>query len=141
MKTALLLMCWWLLTTGVLISDAPQPRQESAVLVVYRQREFGGKPYAITLNGKEVGSLSPNRYLKLNTPAGRAKIESKKGYLSENQTIWLTLQPGRTHYIKAVEEVDFLTQTLLLAPVSEEQARQELRRVKPVEIAPSAQKD
>ena len=140
MKTALL-TCWWLLTTGVLISDAPQPRQESAVLVVYRQREFGGNAYSIRLNGKQVGSLSPNRYLKLNTPAGRAKIESMKGYLSEYKTIWLTLQPGRTYYVKAVEDIDFLTRALLLAPVSEEQARQELRRDKPVEIAPSAQKD
>lgn len=140
MKTALL-TCWWLLTTNSLISDAPQPRQESALLIVYRQREFGGKAYSITLNGKEVGSLSPNRYFKLNAPPGRAKIESKKGYLSENQTVWITLQPGRTHYVKAVEDVDFFTQTLLLAPVGDEQARQELRRVKPAETAQSAQKD
>lgn len=140
MKTALLL-CWWPLTMNIPNGDVPQPRQESALLVIYRQREFGGKAYSITLNGKKVGSLSPNRYLKLNAPPGRARIGSKKGYLSENQTVWLTLQPGRTHYVKAVEDVDFLTQSLLLAPIGDEQARQELRRVKPAETAQSVQKD
>lgn len=140
MKAALL-MCWWLLTTSFLKGIAPQPRQELALLIVYRQREFGGKSYSIMLNGKEVGSLPPNRYLKLNAPPGRARIESKKGYLSENQTVWLTIQPGQTYYIKAVEDVDFLTQTLLLAPVSEGQARPELRRIKPAETAQSVQKD
>ena len=137
---AILFMHWWL-TTSLLFHPDPQPRQESAVLFIYRQREFGGNAYSIRLNGKQVGSLSPNRYLKLTVLPGYAKIESAKDYFSENQSVSLMLQPGRTYYVKAVEEVDFLTRTLLMAPVSDEQARQELRRVKPVEIAPSAQKD
>lgn len=132
---------WWLLTTGVLTSDVPQPRAEPSVLIVYRQREFGGSAYSIRLNGKRVGSLAPNRYLKLAIMPGHAKIESVKDYFSDNQVISLMLQPGKTYYVKAVEDIDFLARTLLLAPVSDEQARQELRRIKPVEIAPSAQKD
>lgn len=140
MKTALLL-CWWLLAIPGPNSDVPQPRYEPATLIIYRQRDFGGNAYVIRLSGKEAGSLSPNRYLKVNTPPGRTKLESAKDYLSNNQTIWLTLQPGRTYYVKAVEEVDFLSRTLLLAPVSDEQARQELRRIKPVEIAPPAQNE
>ena len=135
-----LLISGWLFSSGILNGDT-QPRNESATLIIYRQREFGGKAYSITLNGKEVGSLSSNRYLKLVTPPGRAKIESKKHYISDNQTVWLTLQPGHTYYVKAVEEIDFLTQTLLMAPVGDEQARQELRRVKPTDSTPPAQNE
>lgn len=138
---AILFTIWWLLTTGILTDDVVQLRQESAVLVVYRQREFGGNAYSIRLNGKQVGSLAPNHYLKLNVLPGRAKIESAKDYFSENQSISLAVQPGKTHYVKAVEDIDFLTRTLLLAPVSDEQARQELHRVKPAETAQSVQKD
>lgn len=140
MKT-ILFIHWWLLTMGVLTRDVVQPRQESAVVFVYRQREFGGNAYSIRLNGKQVGSLAPNRYLKLDVPPGHAKIESTKDYFSENQVISLLLQPGKTYYVKAVEDIDFLTRTLLLAAVRDEQARRELYRVRPAEIAPSAQKD
>lgn len=133
MKTALL-PYWWLLATGSLNTDL-QPRTEFATLVVYRQREFGGNAYAIRLNGKNVGSLLPNHYVKLGAPPGRAKIESAKNYFSDNQTIWLTLQPGRTYYVKAVEEMDFMSRTLLLAPVSDEQAQRELRSIKPATLS------
>lgn len=137
---AILFIHWWLMTSFLYRPD-PQPRQESAVLFVYRQREFGGNAYSIRLNGKQVGSLAPNRYLKLTVLPGHIKIESAKDYFSENQSVSLVVQPGKMYYVKAVEDIDFMTRTLLLAQVSDEQARQELRRVKPIEIAPSAQKD
>ncbi len=130
MKTALPLL-GWLFTLNMLSSDAPQPRTELARLIVYRQKEFGGNSYVILVNDKRIGALTPNRYFNLNLPPGRTKIESGKTIYAEAQTVWLTLQPGRTYYVKAVEEIDFLTRTLLMAPVSSAQAEQELRRVKP----------
>ena len=139
MKT-IMLIYWWLSISGSSNGNL-QPRTELATLIVYRQREFGGNAYSVRLNGKEMGSLSPNHYLKLNAPPGRAKVESAKDYFSGNQTVWLTLQPGQTYYVKAVEEIDFLSRTLLMAPVGDEQARQELRRIKPVVIAPPAQNE
>lgn len=141
MKTALL-TGWWLLTTGVLRGDVLQPRAESARLIIYRQKEFGGTNYTLFVNDKKAGVLPSNRYLQFDLPSGRTKIESEKDYYYKNaQTVWLTLQPGRTYYVKAVDEIDFLSRTLLMAPVGDEQARQELRRVKPVDSELPAQKD
>lgn len=138
MKTALL-TGWWLLTTGVLSSDVSQPRAESARLIIYRQKEFGGTNYILFVNNKRAGTLTPNHYIQIHLPPGRTRIEAKKNYYyTDPESIWLTLQPGRTHYVKAVEEIDFMTQTLLMAPIGEEQARQELRRIKPADVAPSA---
>ena len=139
MKPLLILLVWLLIEP---VSKLKQPVSPTkARLIIYRQREFGGNTYTLLVNGKKVGTLPTNRHRQVDVAPGRVKIESTNWYFADSQTLWLTLQPGRTYYVKAVEDVDFLTRTLLLAPVSDEQARQELRRVKPVEIAPSAQKD
>lgn len=129
MKAHVLLPVWLLLSSR---AEVPQPTQgATAHLVIYRQREFDGMTYDIKINDKKWGALPTNRYLQLDLPAGQVKIESAKHYFSENQTVQLDAQPGRTYYIKAVEEVDFLTQTLLLAPVSEAQGQRELQGIKP----------
>ena len=43
----------------------------------------------------------------------------------------LTLRAGRTYYVKAVEDVDFMTRTLLLALLSDEQGQRETQGLKP----------
>lgn len=132
MKALLLISAWLLLSSG---AEVPQPTPDNpAHLVIYRQREFDGTPYTIKINDKKWGALPANRYMQLDVPPGRVKVESAKGYFSESQTVQLDTHPGRTYYIKAVEEVDFLTFTLLLAPVSEEQGQRELQGIKPATI-------
>jgi hypothetical protein len=129
MKAPVLVQAWLLMSgwTGALQLPQPSP----AHLVIYRQREFGGNTYDIKINGQKWGALPTNRYLQLDVPPGRVKIESVKDYFSENQTVWLDAQPGRTYYVKAVEEVDFLTRTLLIVPMREEQGQRELQGLKP----------
>ncbi|MCI1189432.1 DUF2846 domain-containing protein [Hymenobacter sp. DH14] len=129
MKAHVLLPVWLLLSGW---TDVPQPAQSNpAHLIIYRQREFDGTPYTIKINDQKLGTLPTNRYLQMDLPPGRVKIESARDYFSENQTLQLDAQPGRTYYIKAVEEVDFLSQTLLLAPVSEAQGQREVQNIKP----------
>ncbi|MET4108371.1 hypothetical protein [Hymenobacter sp. UYP22] len=128
MKAHLLLVVGLLSSGRAAAQAAPGP---AARLVVYREREFGGNTYTLKLNDKVWGPLPANRYVQLEVPPGRTKLESVKDYFSENQTVWLEVQPGRTYFVKAVEEVDFLTRTLLMVPVREEQARRELLRLKP----------
>ncbi|MGM9511690.1 DUF2846 domain-containing protein [Larkinella sp. GY13] len=103
-----------------------------ARLIIYRQREFAGNAFEVKVNEKNQGFLPTNRYLELTLDAGRVKIETGRDYFSDPQTLWLTLQADRTYYVKAVEEVDFLSRTLLLAPIKETQALEELRTVKPL---------
>ena len=129
MKAPLLLPVWLLLGSW---ADAPPPAQgPPAHLVIYRQREFDGSPYTIRINDRKWGALPSNRYLQLDLPPGRVKVESASTYFADNQTVQLDVQPGRTYYLKAVEEVDFLTRTLLMAPVSEAQGQRELQGIKP----------
>lgn len=128
MKASVLVLAW-LLSGWPPVSQPPQSNQ--ARLVIYRHREFGGNAYEIKINGRKGGSLPTNRYLQLDVQPGRVKIESVKDYFSENQTVQLDVQAGRTYYVKAVEEVDFLTRTLLLAPVREQQGQQEVQSLKP----------
>ncbi|SFQ83251.1 DUF2846 domain-containing protein [Hymenobacter arizonensis] len=120
-------------------AEVPPPLQDApAHLVIYRQREFNGSAYAIRINGQKLGVLLPNRYLQLDLPPGRVKVESVRDYFSEKQTVQLEAQPGRTYYFKAVEDIDFLTRTLLLAPVSEAQGQRELQGIKPAPASRSA---
>lgn len=106
---------------------------EPAQLIIYRQKEFGGGIYPIHVNERKVGSIPPNRYFRLTISPGRTKIQSGIGYYTESQTVWLTLQSGGTYYVKAVEEMNFMMRTLLMAPVAEEQALREMRKLKSVE--------
>ena len=132
MKASVLVTAWLLLSGW---AGAPQPPQgNQARLVIYRQREFGGGTYDIRINDKKWGALPTNRYLQLEVPPGRVKIESAKDYFTENQTVWLDAQPGRTYYVKAVEEFDFMTRTSLLVSVRDEQAQRELPGIKPASL-------
>lgn len=123
----------WLLLTRM-IDPRWQARNNPARVIIYRQREFGTTAYNIALNDKKLGALPTNRSMQVAVAPGRIKIESMKDYFSDNQTLWLNVQAGQTYYIKAVEEVDFLSRTLLIAPVGEEQALRELKKIKPVAI-------
>ena len=119
----------WLLLSGR--ADVPPPVQsEPAHIVVYRQREFEGGAYDVKINGQKLGALPSNRYLQGDVPAGRVKVESV-GYFSDNQIVQFDAQPGRTYYVKAVEEIDFLSSALLLAPVSEALGQREVQGIKP----------
>jgi hypothetical protein len=135
MKAYVLVQAWLLLSGAVHLSGPLQ--SNPARLVIYRHREFGGSAYNIKINDKKWGTLPTNRYLQMDLPPGRVKIESAKDYFSENQVLWIEAQPGRTYYIKAVEEVDFLTRTLLIAPIGSEQAQRELRGIKPASSSPA----
>src|ERR671932_1963969 len=127
---AMLFIHLWLLFTG-LADDRWQPRNGQARLIIYRQREFGGSTYDIKINDKQHGALPTNRYLQIDMTPGRVKLESAKDYFADSQTLWLTLQAGQTYYVKAVEDIDFLSRTLLMAPISPEQAQRELSKLKP----------
>ncbi len=126
-----LLLIGFLGWLGGSADERGQPRSGQARLIIYRQREFGGNNYGIRLNDRKLGTLSTNRFLQVDLPPGRVKIESVKDYFSENQQLLLNLQPGQTYYVKAVEDIDFLTRTLLMAPMKPEQAERELRNLKP----------
>lgn len=129
MKAFVLVLAWLLISGGTSAPEPPQSNQ--ARLVIYRLREFGGSSYDIKVNDQKAGALPTNRYLQLDVPPGPVKIESTRDYFSENQTVRLDARPGRTYYVKAVEEMDFLTRALLLAPVKEEQGQREVQGLKP----------
>ncbi|MDO7847423.1 DUF2846 domain-containing protein [Hymenobacter sp. M29] len=129
MKASVLALAWLLLSSWATAPEPPQGTQ--ARLVIYRLREFNGNTYDIRINDQKAGSLPTKRYLQLDVPAGPVKIESVKDYFSDNQTVRLEARPGRTYYVKAVEEMDFLTRALLLAPVREELGQREVQGLKP----------
>ena len=126
------------LLMGVWIGNKPwQPTQtEPAHLILYREKEFIsglGKAFPFKINDQKKGKLSPNRYIQLSLPPGRIKLEFSTEYLSDSQPLWIRVQAGQTYYIKAAVEVDFLSASMIMAPVDAQQALQELRRMKPEE--------
>lgn len=140
MKLFLFSFLWLVGISG----DVQQPKAELATLILYREKEFNlgrSKAYEFKLNDKDQILLLPNRYAQLPVAPGRVKIHFGTDYFSTGKTLWLTMQPGRTYYVKVAVDVDFMRATMLMAPVAEQEARQELRRMKPVEAAPSTQKD
>ena len=131
--SAHLLIQVWLLLSG-LAFEAGQTRSNQARLIIYRPRDFGGGTYTININDHKLGKLPTNRYLQVDLPTGRIKIESARDYVTENQILWIDAYPGRTYYVKGIEEIDFLSQMLLLAPIGPEQAQRELPGLKPASL-------
>ncbi len=132
MKT-LLFSILWLVVISV---NQQQAKAELATLILFREKEFylgRSKGYELTINDKDRIRLFPNRYVKLQVAPGRTKIHFGSDYLSagKSSTLWLAMQSGRTYYVKVAVDVDFMRATLLMAPVAEAEARQELRRMKP----------
>lgn len=136
MKTMLILLSL-MASIGWRVDE--QPRSDMATVLIYRQREFGGRTYDLNLNGKPASYLSPNRFLKATIAPGRVKIQAEGPYLTDTKTLTFTAESGQIYYIKAVEDIDFMTRALLMARVSEEQAKRELSRIKPMEPAQSDQ--
>jgi len=132
MKT-MLIMLSLVVSIGWRVDE--QPRAEVATIIIYRQREFGGGGYTLKLNGKHVGSLPQNRFLIATTQPGRVKIESEGAYLTDVKMVTFIVESGQTYYMKAIEDIDFMTRALLMARVSEVQAKRELSRIKPMEPA------
>ncbi|RRA99919.1 DUF2846 domain-containing protein [Larkinella rosea] len=131
MKTlliSLLVLVFWQHADG-------QPAQtEPAQLIIYREKEFLsglGTAYAFKINGQKAAELSPNRYVQLPVTPGRIKIEFYSDYFTDSRPLWLKVEAGQTYYVKTVVEVDFLSSVMLMALVESQQARKELRRMKP----------
>ncbi|TAE25264.1 MAG: DUF2846 domain-containing protein [Cytophagales bacterium] len=142
MKTALLSLGVWVFGFIYPFIDPTEPKASESVLVIYRQREFGGREYGINVNGKRIGWLAPNRFIRVNVPIGQVKIESKRDFFTDNKTLTFTADPGQTYYVKAVEDVDFMSRSLPMTRISEEQAKRELARIKPMEPeTPTIQQD
>lgn len=127
-----LVQAWLFVSSGAAAAQVAPATQ--ARLVVYRQREFGGNPYTLKLNDKVWGVLPTNRYLQADLPPGRIKLTAATDYFSESQTLWVTLRAGRTYYVKAVEDVDFMTRTLLIALMTDEQGQREWQGTKPAPV-------
>lgn len=129
----LVVYCLWLMT----MSEAQQPgKDDAATLILYREKDFylrQEQGLEFTINDKDRIRLSANHYVQLRVTAGRVKIHHGTDYLSaeKSKTLWLSAQPGRTYYVKIAIDIDFMRATLLMAPVSEAEACQELRRMKP----------
>lgn len=130
-----LLVIWmgWLLIWSTTIKDPTQPRSETATLYIYRGREFSALNYGIMVNGKRVSTLTSNRYLRVEIPAGKTVLETEKNYFSKEKAAFFMAESGKTYYVKAVDDADFMTRTLIFGFVSEDQAKRELARIKPME--------
>lgn len=141
MSTYLLPLLLFLLT-GTVQPKSSQPEQ--AQLILYREKEFIsglGKGYPFKINEKKMGKLSPNRYVQLTVNPGRIKLEFDSNYLSDSRPLWLRVQAGQTYYVKVVVEIDFLSTTIVMAPVDPQKAQQELSRMKPEYILTSPKPD
>ncbi|ADB36487.1 DUF2846 domain-containing protein [Spirosoma linguale] len=139
-----LLILPWLLFL-LMGSGQPQNSQpEQAQLILYREKEFisgMGKGYPFKINEEKMGKLSPNRYLQLAVNPGRIKLEFDSNYLLDSRPLWLRVQAGQTYYVKVVVEIDFLSTTIVMAPIDPQKAQQELSRMKPEYTQPIAKPD
>jgi hypothetical protein len=137
-------MKWILgLVTWLAVSNLAQPQADAtAELVFYREKEFLGKSFLLSVNGQKVTNWSPGRYFRLQVPPGKLQVST----LNDNffvgaplgtprweitpQVLDLEAQPGQVYYIKGYQMVDIFTNELHLKQVDASKAQREMKGLK-----------
>jgi hypothetical protein len=124
MKTLFTYLCLYIL---VVVAVEPQPTK--GTIIMYRKAELFGGSFKIKVNGQEALSLSTKVYTTISAPAGPIRIESS-AYRSTTRILKFTVEAGKTYYIKASSEVDFMDSYLRMMVVQEAEAKADIGKYK-----------
>ena len=110
--------------------QAPKSADEPAVIFIFRRTGFQRSQFDIHINGQLVAKDFPGRaYFAIKTPPGELLLRTtgRPKYYMEEKTFRLRAEAGKTYYLEAVLDYDFLSGALYLVQRTEEDFRQRLK--------------
>lgn len=109
---------------------------DRTVLVLYRRKDYFGSDFTVKINNQVVTEkFSNNEYLRLDVPAGKVKIETEGGFITEKQSMLFSVKANEVVYLKGVVDYDYLSNALYFKRTPPDAAAQEITKTKLDETA------
>lgn len=106
------------------------PSNDTSGLYVYRENHFGGQALrkAISIDGKEIGSLVRGTFLYTQVPAGSHTISTYSEFGKNH--LDLTMSGGKNYFIKQELKMGVFFAGAKLTEVSESQGKKDIASLK-----------
>lgn len=126
-------MLLWLYFPG--FGEEPPPT-ERGIMVLYRRKDYFGSDFTIKINNQLVTQkFSNNEYFQLEVPAGKVKIDTGGGFITDKKSMLFTVKSNETVFLKGIVDYDYLSNALYFKRTDSEQANKEIAKLKLDETA------
>jgi hypothetical protein len=118
--------------------QAPKAKDEPAVIFIFRKTGFQRSLFEIYINDQLIAKDFPGRaYFAIKTPPGELLLRTagRPKYYIEEKTFRLRVDAGKTYYLEAVLDYDFMSGALYLVQRTEEDFRRRLKSLQLYEKA------
>ena len=133
MKNALMVGLWMMFATT---TEELNESGERGTLVLYRRKDYFSSDFTLKINNQEVSQkFSNNEYIRVDVPAGRLKIETEGGFITQKQNMAFSVLPNEIVYLKGIVDYDYLSNALYFKRTDAEQATREMSKTKLDETA------
>lgn len=133
MKNALMVGLWMVFATA---NKELNESGERGTLVLYRRKDYFSSDFTLKINNQQVSQkFSNNEFIRLDVPAGRLKIETEGGFITEKQSMAFNVAPSETVYLKGIVDYDYLSNALYFKRIDNESATREITKTKLDETA------
>jgi hypothetical protein len=124
----------WLHLTATFGEEFTQTDQ--TVLILYRRKDYFGSDFTVKINNQLITEkFSNNEYLRLDVPAGKIKIETEGGFITEKQSMTFLVKANEVVYLKGIVDYDYLSNALYFKRIPADTATQEITKTKLDETA------
>lgn len=133
MKFHTLILVWLQLS----LLEVPELTQtEPAVLVLYRRKDYFGADFTIKINNQLVTQkFSNNEYFRLEVPAGKVRVDTEGGFITDKKSMLFTVKSNETVFLKGIVDYDYLSNALYFKRADSDQANKEIVKLKMDETA------
>jgi hypothetical protein len=133
MKFQSLIIVWLQLST---LAEKEIAQPEPSVLILYRRKDYFGSDFTVKINNRLVTEkFSNNEYFRLEVPAGKVKIDTEGGFITDKKSMLFTVKSNETVFLKGIVDYDYLSNALYFKRTDSEQAMKEISKTKPDETA------
>lgn len=122
----------WLWVSSTQAQTPPTELDEEGTVFFYRRGSFYSTNFLVHLNGQLVTKYFPGRtYFFVKVPPGTLHLRTSgyPAYYVTEKTFQLEVKPGKTYYLEAVPDVDFVSSALYLVQRDEADFKRRTKRM------------
>lgn len=122
-------LVWLSLLLSAFTGDALQKEASTATLIFYQRGSFANGNFKLIINDQTVADpFLARTYLEVTVPVGNLTIHTTSDrFGEESKRFAFTTAPGKTYYIEAIMDYDFMIRSLYLV---QREAQEALTRIK-----------
>lgn len=126
MKFQSLIILWLQLST---LAEKEIAQTEPSVLILYRRKDYFGSDFTVRINNQLVTEkFSNNEYFRIEVPAGKVKIDTEGGFITDKKSMLFTVKANETVFLKGIVDYDYLSNALYFKRTDSEQATKEISK-------------